>query len=201
MQFYAAIALIVLHTGPKGLWIVWPACLLITGLRIDAGNYISIVTHLRADEILAGACVATLPMVSRSKATKVTLLLACLAAVMWVLACHPQSGSIQYLRPYASAALLAVIVWSTGSVLHNVLSHHFLRYVAAISYALYVIHPLTLQGWMNTGGTLDRYLLKRPLSFIATFAAAHVSTFYWERLWQRAGQDWIARRRLKLGYT
>jgi peptidoglycan/LPS O-acetylase OafA/YrhL len=201
VQFYAAIAMIVLLLGPKGLWIIWPACLMVTGLRIGAGNYISIVTHLRADEILAGACVATLPIDSRSEETKAPLLLICLAVVIWVLTCHPGTGSVQYLRPYASAALLAVFVWYAGSALHDVLSSHPLRYIAAISYALYVIHPLTLQGWMNTGGSLERYLLKRPLSFIATFAAAHVSTFYWERLWQRAGKDWIARRRLKLGYT
>jgi peptidoglycan/LPS O-acetylase OafA/YrhL len=100
-----------------------------------------------------------------------------------------------------AATLLAVIVWYGGSALHKILSSHFLRYIAAISYALYVIHPLTVQGWMNTGGTLDRYLLKRPLSFIATFAAAHVSTFYWEQFWQRLGRDWISRRRRRLGYA
>jgi peptidoglycan/LPS O-acetylase OafA/YrhL len=200
VQFYVAIALLVLFAGPKGLWIVWPACALITALRIDSGTYISIVTHLRVDEILAGACVATLPIASRSRASNV-LLFACLAAVMWLLASHPESGGIQYLRPYTSAALLAVIAWTSGSALHDALSHHLLRYVAAISYALYVIHPLTLQGWMNTGGVLDRYLLKRPISLIATFAAAHASTFYWEKLWQRAGKDWIARRKLRLGYT
>ena len=57
-------------------------------------------------------------------------------------------------------------------------------YIARISYALYVYHMLMIWGWMNDGSTMERYLLKRPLSFALTFAAAHVSTFYWERYWQ-----------------
>src|SRR5437868_1260264 len=55
VQFYLAIALVVLATGRKGLWIVWPSCLLITLLRINAGAYLAVQTHLRVDEILAGA--------------------------------------------------------------------------------------------------------------------------------------------------
>ena len=42
MHFYAAIALIVLFGGRKGLWIVWPACLLISAIRIHGGAYIAI---------------------------------------------------------------------------------------------------------------------------------------------------------------
>lgn len=60
MQFYLAIALVVLVAGRKGLWVVWPACLAITLLRVNAGAYIALETHLRVDEILSGACVATL---------------------------------------------------------------------------------------------------------------------------------------------
>lgn len=201
MQFYSAIALTILLIGPKGLWIVWPACLAVTALRISEGAYISIVTHLRVDEILAGGCVATLLDRPRKTATKLSLLLACGAAILWAGACHPKAGALQYLRPYTSAALLAVVVAYSGSLLHVVLSSSPLRYVAAISYALYVIHPLTIHGWMNTGSTFERYAFKRPLSMAATFIAAHLSTFYWESLWQRAGKRWIALRRLRLGYS
>ena len=55
MQFYLAIAIIVAIAGRRGLWAVWPACLIITLLRIYAGAYIAIETHLRVDEILSGA--------------------------------------------------------------------------------------------------------------------------------------------------
>jgi peptidoglycan/LPS O-acetylase OafA/YrhL len=67
--------------------------------------------------------------------------------------------------------------------------------VGAISYALYVIHPLTFQGWMNEGSPYNRYLFKRPISFALTFAVAHLSTFYWERPWQLAARQWIEQRR------
>ena len=54
IHFYLAIALMVLLFGKRALWIVWPACLGITVLRISTGTYISLATHLRGDEILAG---------------------------------------------------------------------------------------------------------------------------------------------------
>src|ERR1700730_1120869 len=47
MQFYLAIALVVLIGGRRGLWVVWPACLVITLLRVKAGTYIALETHLR----------------------------------------------------------------------------------------------------------------------------------------------------------
>ena len=59
VHFYMAIALVVVCVGQKGIWVVWPACLAITAARISEGAYIAIQTHLRGDEILAGACVAT----------------------------------------------------------------------------------------------------------------------------------------------
>jgi peptidoglycan/LPS O-acetylase OafA/YrhL len=70
-----------------------------------------------------------------------------------------------------------------------------MRYVANISYALYVIHPLTAYGWMNEGSVLIKYLLKRPISLVLTFTLAHLSTFYWERPWQLAVKGWIQKRR------
>src|SRR5258707_13189974 len=58
MQFYLVIALTVWLWGRQGLWIVWPACIAVTLMRISVGSYIDFRTHLRVDEILAGACVA-----------------------------------------------------------------------------------------------------------------------------------------------
>jgi peptidoglycan/LPS O-acetylase OafA/YrhL len=60
VQFYVAIAITVLALGGRAVWLVWPACFVVTWLRIDAGGVLDIRTHLRVDEILAGACVACL---------------------------------------------------------------------------------------------------------------------------------------------
>lgn len=73
-----------------------------------------------------------------------------------------------------------------------------MRYIAAVSYALYVVHPLTMHGWFNQGSIVERYLLKRPISIVMTFAMAHFSTFYWENYWMQAGKRYIQARRARL---
>ena len=73
-----------------------------------------------------------------------------------------------------------------------------MRYIAAISYALYVVHPLTIYGWFNQGSRVERYLFKRPISFMMMFGAAHISTFYWEKFWIQTGRKWIEARRMRL---
>lgn len=193
VQFYAAIALVVLLVGPRGLLLVWPACFAITALRVGEGAHHSIVTHLRVDEILAGACVATLIGSPFWKSTRVTLALTGMTVALWFLSSHPASGAIMYLRPYCSAAFLAAVAVTDCSSVHRALSARVPRYIATISYALYVLHGVTLHGWMNTGGTLERYVFKRPISLAATFALAHLSTFYWERFWQQWGRQWRAK--------
>ena len=65
-----------------------------------------------------------------------------------------------------------------------------MRYVAAICMHFY--------GWFNQGTRLERYLFKRPISFLLTFAAAHISTFHWEKFWMEAGRNWIQARRARL---
>jgi peptidoglycan/LPS O-acetylase OafA/YrhL len=195
VHFYLAIALIVLAAGRRGLWIVWPACLAITLLRVQAGAYINIHTHLRVDEILAGACVATLYRDGWPRAAKYPVVLAGLAALLWFLCSSPHTGWLQYLRPYATGLMLAAVLCAGTTRLAHVLESRPMRYIAAISYALYVMHPLTTHGWLNQGGVAERYLLKRPVSFAMTFLLAHLSTFYWERYWMQAGKKWIERRR------
>jgi peptidoglycan/LPS O-acetylase OafA/YrhL len=198
VHFYLSIAVVVALAGKRALWIVWPACLAVTLLRVSEGVYYGIQTHLRLDEILAGACVATLYQKSWSDRAYLPTTLAVLAGLLWFAASSPYAGEFQYLRPYATGLLLAAALSSGGSWINRFLALGALRYVATISYALYVVHPLTVQGWLNEGSTFDRYVIKRPLSFAMTFAAAHLSTFYWERPWQQMAAQWIQRRRKRL---
>jgi peptidoglycan/LPS O-acetylase OafA/YrhL len=197
LQFYFAIAITILVAGKKGLWIVWPACLAVTGLRISEGAYTHIQTHLRVDEILAGACVATLYKQSWAGRAQFPNASIGLAALSWFVTASPYFGPAQYLRPYATALVLAAVLRLGKTRVADFLASRAMRYIAAVSYALYVVHPLTVQGWWNQGTIFERYVLKRPISFAMTFAAAHISTFYWERLWIWAGRQWIQRRRLR----
>jgi peptidoglycan/LPS O-acetylase OafA/YrhL len=194
-HFYLAIALAVLALGEKGIWLVWPTCLLVTALRVNAGAYIHIETHLRVDEILAGACVATIYRASWTGRYRHAALLAMAAVSACLVSSSPYFEWVQYLRPYASASLLGVALCLAETRLGALLASRPMRYIAATSYALYVIHPLADHGWLNQGGVFERYLIKRPLGFLLTFAAAHVSTFFWERPWMDAGRRWINRRR------
>jgi len=193
MQFYFAIALVVLVGGRKGLWIVWPACLAITLFRVNAGEYINIRTHLRVDEILSGACVATLWQ--NGFKFRVWPAVMAVASLLWAFSAWPSAGAVQYFRPYTTALLLlASLNYGTMNP-HTLLASRSLRYIATISYALYVIHPATAFGWMNEGGAEVKYLIKRPISLALTFLLAHISTFYWERGWQSAARRWLQKRR------
>jgi peptidoglycan/LPS O-acetylase OafA/YrhL len=195
MQFYLAIALTVLLLGRQGLWLVWPACIAITLTRISVGSYIDFRTHLRVDEILAGACVAMLFKESWRGALRFPTLLATCAAIFWVVCSAPQAGWLQYLRPYATGAILMVILSHQDTMLSRLLSCAPLQYIANISYALYVIHPVTYMGWMHEGSFWPR-AFKRLASFAMTFSLAHLSTFYWESPWRKAASALVARRQV-----
>jgi peptidoglycan/LPS O-acetylase OafA/YrhL len=193
MQFYLAIALVVLVAGRKGLWVVWPACFAITLLRVNAGAYIALETHLRVDEILSGACVAT--VYRRHDGFKVLPAVMVAATLLWAISAWPLADAMQYFRPYTTALLLLAGLHYGTSNPGTLLASRPMRYIAMISYALYVIHPATALGWMNEGSTTTRYLLKRPISFALTFMLAHLSTFYWESRWQSAARRWLQKRR------
>ncbi|MGY3443691.1 acyltransferase family protein [Bradyrhizobium sp. USDA 4473] len=189
VHFYVLVTVLAALGGRRGLIAVWPCCAAITALRIWYTAPIEVTTHLRLDEILIGACVGTLPThrLPYSKAALVWVV----AAVSWATSSHPDAGWLQYLRPYATGVLLWATLAQPSNALIGILSSKSLSYVAAISYALYIFHPLTAHGWWNDGNVYQRYLLKRPVGLVITLLAAHFSTFYWERIWIRA-----ARRRL-----
>ncbi len=189
VHFYAAVALLML-IHRKAVLLVWVLCVAVTSLRISEGAHLSIVTHLRVDEILAGACVATL---SRTWLERLSGLprFWCLALAAWCLASHPASGWLQFLRPYVTAWLLIATLSLPICALRKALGAQVPRYIATISYALYVIHPLTAHGWWSAGTLMEKYLVKRPLSIAITFVLAHLSTFHWERFWTRAAKQWL----------
>jgi peptidoglycan/LPS O-acetylase OafA/YrhL len=191
MQFYLAIATLTLFLGRNSVWLVLPAALVITLLRIDAGAYVNIKTHLRVDEILSGGILALIVLYhgDRLRAffapTFRTLWLLAATAFLWTLSCHSDTGALNYLRPYLAAGTVGIVMYCRWAPLKRALESRPAAYIARISYALYIYHMLMVWGWMNTGDDWTRYLLKRPLSFVLTFAAAHASTFWWERHWQR----------------
>lgn len=187
IQFYGAMALACLLLGRRGPWLVVPACLLITAARIATGTGYAMETHLRVDEILAGASVALLlhrGLVAPFKGRAAFWI----ALTAWLACSSPHAAFLQYLRPYAAAGLLLASIGLGEGAVRSLLVSRPARYVAELSYALYVFHPATYQGWMNDGPQWSKYLLKRPVSFALTFALAHLSTRYWEKAWIRLGK-------------
>jgi len=196
VHFYILVTLLAVLGGRRALLLVWPICAAITITRIVDGVEIDVPTHLRMDEILAGACVATLPA-SRFRHPTASCLIWILAAGGWAVTSHPDSGWFQYFRPYMAALLLWATISQQSNRLTALLGNQGFRYIAATSYALYIIHPLTANGWWNAGSVWEKYLLKRPFGFIFTLIAAHLSTFYWERVWIQTARSWTRSMREK----
>jgi peptidoglycan/LPS O-acetylase OafA/YrhL len=192
IHFYLAIALLIL-CSKRALFLVWPLCLGITFWRIGAGAEIANETHLRVDEILVGACLGTLSSQWLSKLT-VHRWMAPVAICAWIASSHPDAGALQYVRPYTTIAMFAAILSLPEGRATRWLGSRLSRYIASISYALYVIHPLFAHGFWNTGSTAERYLLKRPIGIAFTFLLAHLSTFYWEKRWNTLARKWLAQR-------
>jgi len=199
VQFYAFTTVLAL-VGRRALLCVWPVCILVTVLRIATGSTLSIETHLRVDEILVGACVATLPSGSgfasagwRDARLAQAAFLA--AALVWIASAHPATGPLQYLRPYSAGLFLAMAATLPRCAIATMLSAPFPRAIAQMSYALYILHPLTAHGWWNEGGETLRYLVKRPIGLALTFAAARGSTLYFERPCIAAAKRLLAVRR------
>lgn len=190
VHFYLFVGLLVAMAGRRGLMLLPLVCLVITGLRIASGSLINIKTHLRVDEILAGACLAL--VYQHCMGLKIRWFLKKVSQppliVLLLLASYPGMGPLNYLRPYCAAALVGTTLFRPANALHRVLAGRVLGYIAAVSYALYVVHKLSMCGWLGSGGGWERYLVKRPVSFMLTLAAAHLSTFHLEKWWVAWGK-------------
>ena len=187
VQFYVAVGLAVASLGSRALFLLPVACLAVTLVRAVYGMKFSIVTWFCADQILAGGVLALVLHYVPSVATRrwpaaITLLL--FAALFAT--CHEHLGAANYLRAYVAALLICSTIHPRHDGLHAVLSSRPLGYLAKVSYALYVIHPLTYAGWLGEGDLWVRYS-KRLVSFALTFAAAHLSTMYYEKYWNEFG--------------
>jgi len=198
MHFYFAIALVTAVLGRRGLWLVVPAALLVTFWRVEAGAYVNINTHLRVDEILMGGTLALVSNLWGAQIKRVlsnkTLSWIALTAVafLWMASCHPWGLWFNYPRPYLAALLVGIVIHSDLPALRRALENRVAAYVAKISYALYIYHPMMVFGFMNEGSIWTRYLIKRPISYLLSWGASHLSTMYWEVPWQK-----LARRHLR----
>ena len=117
-----------------------------------------------------------------------------LLLVALVFASHPAGGAMNYLRPYLAMALVGGTLFQAPD--RDAAWVRALGYVAAVSYALYVLHPLLAHSWLGDGDKIVKYL-KRPLLFAALFALAHLSTFHFEKRWIEAGRQWVRRRKTR----
>ncbi|MBL8657155.1 MAG: acyltransferase [Altererythrobacter sp.] len=183
VQFYLFCALSAWIAGRRAVYVLPLLGLAVTGLRIADGVPISIHTWHRVDEIMAGASVAvllSLPLAHRLP--RVVPGWACLVAfALLAISAHPQSGALAYLRPYFAAATVGFSILATPGWLRPLLTSRPARYVAEISYALYVFHGIL---WATPLGGEQaskpvRYALRFPL-LAATFALAHLSTRHFE---------------------
>jgi peptidoglycan/LPS O-acetylase OafA/YrhL len=189
MQFYAGIAFLVALLGVRGLLLVPLLCLGFTALRVVNGVPLSTISYYRVDEILAGSTLALIYhgrmgewLRQRIAALPLWPLLALLC-----LSCLKQSDWVNYFRPYLAAATVGVTLLNARTALSAALNSRLLAYIAGISYALYVIHPILAASWLGSGGLLEKYA-KRPLLFVVLFALAHLSTYYYERRWIAFGK-------------
>lgn len=194
MQFYLYMALLIAALGQRGLKLLPVFCLVVTAGRIWQGETISIVTYYRVDEILAGGWLAL--AYERQSAENPLPRFLCwinsyLLLGLLLIACHPASGPVNYFRPYFAVALVGSTLYQGDAQPFSWLKTNILSYIGAISYALYVLHPLTYYGWLGSGDVIIKYA-KRPFSILLSFGLAHLSTFYYEKFWISWGKRWTS---------
>lgn len=183
-QFYVTVALIVLIAGRRGLYVLPVLALTVTALRIIASEPQSIVTWHRVDEILVGA---TLGLIAHSFPPGVTRLplpswSPLVFAVLLLASANPEFPTLQYARPYLAALAIGTSLYTAPRWFERIWTSAPARYVAEISYAVYIMHGVFTATWLGgeDASKFDRYA-RRPLLVLATWAAAHFSTFYFEQ--------------------
>lgn len=185
MQFYMFVALLVFLGGKKALYLLPLFCILITINRIVHEVPYAINTYYRVDEILIGASLALLFSHFKKHFPTFGIIPTIVLVGMFCLVSHPKLEMLNYFRPYVCMLMLAsTLKADESSITFKVLTNKVLVYIATVSFALYVIHGGLRYTWLGSGETVEKYL-KRPLLIIVTFVLAHLSTFYYERFFQR----------------
>ncbi|MFT3817058.1 MAG: acyltransferase [Rubrivivax sp.] len=198
VQFYALAALLLVLPAPVTRAAIPLLLLAVTGSRLASGATLGSATGTRIDDILAGATLALwLGTPGRLRAWLAWRWLPGLAAALLCACCVVGPGlenPLNYLRPYAAALWLGALICQPASPPGRWLAQSRWRYLARISYALYLVHlPLTAT-WLGSGQGLEKYL-KRPLLILAAIGLAHLSTFHFEQRFTDWGHRFQRRRR------
>lgn len=194
VQFYVGVALLVVVLRARGLLLLPLLGVMFTLLRASQGIMASSVSYYRVDEILAGC---TLALAYHGRFSPRFRELLTHVPQWWLflllaLSSMPQGGWLNYLRPYLAAALIGATIVRPGTGLVTMLGSRFLLFCAAISYALYVIHPILSFTWLASGNVVMKYA-KRPLFIAVLFTLAYVSTRYYESWFIALGRNWDRR--------
>lgn len=189
MQFYVGIAIWYGLTGSRGLLILPFVALAFTGLRAWHNVDAVVATYYRIDEILAG-CILALAWYGRLGPHVMEWIRKIpfwLAAVLLIASCL-HIGYLYLFRPYFAALVVATTMLHPSSKISRSLDIRPLMFIAGISYALYVIHPMLSHIWLGSGDLMEKYA-KRPLLFVVLFALAYLSTHFYERKWMAVGKS------------
>ena len=168
VQFYFAIALLVVLMRNKWVVLIPCLCIAVTLYRVMNDVHVAINTYYRIDEILSG-CILALIYNNRlsnilDKLPTQTAITQIFLFLLFVVSCHPDTGFMNYFRPYLAAAMVGSTLLNSRTRVAQLLNNRALFYIATISYALYVVHPLLIHTWLGSGDTVIKYL-KRPLLF------------------------------------
>jgi peptidoglycan/LPS O-acetylase OafA/YrhL len=189
MQFYLTVAVIFALFRRRGLYLLPVLCVTVTLIRIFTHTTISIVTYKRVDEILAGATLALIyeNMFGRKPRSLLARVNPYFLLPVLYLSCLDASGPLNYLRPYLASALVGSTLLRPDMSLSAGLRKRWLAYLANISYALYVLHPISHFGFMESGTKVMKYMKRIP-SVTLVFVMAHLSTKYYEAYWINLGR-------------
>jgi len=192
VQFYCLAALM-LYMRPAFTLFIAPLLLLaMTAYRISTGAGAGSLTWYRIDDILAGFTLAiALSPAYRARAVSILSRPMVLwgAATLLCLACtlRAEGNPFNFLRPYAAAAWVGTLLCQPETKPARLLSRRGWAYLAAVSYAVYVLHVPLSATWLGSGDTLEKYL-KRPLFLAVVFALAHLSTKHFEQRFNQWGR-------------
>ena len=191
LQFYVGVALLVVVLRGRGLLLLPFIGLGFTALRVWDGVIASSISYYRIDEILAGCTLALLFHGSFGTRARDCLRMVplWLLALLLLFSSMPQGQWLNFLRPYFALLLVGGTLMQPSAALVLGLHSRVLVFVAGISYALYVIHPMLTFTWLGSGDVIVKYL-KRPLFFAVLFLLAYASTRYYESWFMKRGKHW-----------